>query len=172
MGKHKISVKTNKKTIEDRNNVFDSLATHLTNLPADIQDAYETATIETVNDTFKILQRELITRSRSNTLNSKMYSTTPVYVEHKYYRVGVDWSDDLVNPSRSYTRTVVRKPGKRNYSLHPATYHDLAYIINYGHGGVAGNYFIKQSMRRIKGWESVRDKKFDLMLSEMDINKV
>lgn len=171
MGKHKISQKKNRETVEDRNNVFDSLATHLKNLPLDIQDAYESVTVETINDTFKILQRELINRSRSNTLNEKMYPLTPVYVEHKYYRVGVDWRDEPVNPNRKFTRNITRKTGKRNYSTHPATYHDLAYIINHGHGGVAGTHFINQAMRRIKGWEKVRDNRFKLIVSEMDINK-
>ena len=171
--------------------VFDELAKQLNVLPEKIQQAYEKSTIEQINESAEKMKKQLEKGSASGTaltslasrLNDNMVEDT-VYIKGKYYERTVDWNDERivdedigVNWGKYKDKPRARK--KRNYSLRPATYHDLAYIINYGRGAnfsqddkkiVAGNYFINKATRNAKNWQKKRDKRFNERLKKIGKN--
>jgi hypothetical protein len=68
---------------------------------------------------------------------------------------------------------IPRASGKRNYSIAPATYKDLAYIIDAGRGAnfsksgikvVQGSNFIKKAWRNSKSWKKKREIYFKVEL--------
>ena len=151
--------------------VFTKLAAKFNALPEQIQEAYEQATIESIDTAAYNLRTNLIQMSGSETLNKAMVSTTRE-IPHKYYERSFDWDDTrIVNieQGKGVGRDInkPRAKGKRNFSLHPATYHDLAYIIDHGRGGKAGNSFIKRAMRRVRSWRTDRDINFERKLNEI-----
>lgn len=146
-------------------NVFEEIAEKLKVLPDKIQTAYEEASIESIDEAAAQLEKFFRKNSRSTTLNSHMSTPPPVKIDHVYYERTIDWDDETaVNTfkKKSYGRYANRPRAarKRNYSVRPATSHDLAYMINYGHGGVAGNYFITRGLRSIKNRFKKRDARF------------
>lgn len=153
--------------------VFEELAKKLDVLPDDIKKQYQLSVIEQVDEDAVKLNDYFLAHSGSETLNTNMYYNT-VFVPDKYYIRTVDWDDKKIAnelKGKSYGRDInkPRQSGKRNYSLRPATVHDLAYIINYGQlkdGKTArlGNYFITKGMRRIKNRENKIAKKFRIRL--------
>lgn len=147
--------------------VFEELAKELNTLPGRIQQAWEEASIKQVDIEANKLSDFYIQHSESNTLNSQMYNR-PLYFKGHYYIRTVDWDDKtpvnaLVGKRWGTESHRVREKGKRNYSIRPATSHDLAYILNFGHVDsktkkyIAGNSFLTRGLRRIKGWQKKRD---------------
>lgn len=147
--------------------VFERLANELSTLPERIQQAYEEASIRQVDIEANKLASFYVKNSESTTLNKQMYNKSS-YLKGKYYIRTIDWDDNtpvntLLGKGWGRDRNKPRAKGKRNYSIRPATSHDLAYIINYGHTDsktqkyIAGNSFITRGLRRIKGWQKRRD---------------
>lgn len=146
-------------------NVFEYLSQQLQALPQQLQDIYEDKTIETVDTYFYNFAGDLRDTSGSESLNAKMTVYPPAYKKGKFYVRRLDWDDKTIvniDQGKSYGAQKKRKreSNKRNYSAYPATYHDLAYIINYGHGGKAGTYFIKKARHKLNHWEKKRDDEF------------
>lgn len=150
-------------------NVFERLAEQLEATPEALQKKYQDITIEVVDTYFYNFRNDLAATSGSNSLNQTM-TTYPALYEGHYYKRSLDWDDNIivnVDKGKAYgaQRERIRERNKRNYSVYPATYHDLAYIINYGHTTengtrVEGNHFIDKARRRLKRWEAQRDKRF------------
>ena len=163
--------------------VFDRLAKELNKLPEEIQQAFEETTIKEINATAQKMQINLKRGSGNERLNNNMVEDT-LYIKGKYYEKTIDWNDDKivdedVGIAWGKYKDKPRARKKRNYSLRPATYHDLAYIINYGRGAnfsqssdkiVAGNYFITKATRNAKNWRTKRDKKFNEELNKLGKN--
>lgn len=162
--------------------VFDRLAKELNKLPEEIQQAFEETTIKQIDLTMEtVVKKALIRGSGSQRLNDNMVEPKPLYIKGKYYERTIDWDDkkivdDDLNVEWGKYKDKPRARKKRNYSLRPATYHDLAYIINYGRGAnfsqssekiVAGNYFINKATRNAKNWRNKRDKNFRIELANM-----
>lgn len=157
--------------------VFDELAKELNRLPEEIEQAYEEVVIQEVDKAGEKLNSYFIANSGSKTLNEHRIVESVLYKDNrvKSYRVTVDWDDktpvnELKGKSWGRDVKVKRRRGKRNYSIRPATTHDLAYIINYGEknadGSVKrlGNYFITKGMRRIKNLDKNIEKEFEQKL--------
>lgn len=155
--------------------VFERLAREVSRLPAEIQEAYKKSVQEEVDKSAEQLNTYFMQNSGSRTLNahrvvgSRWIGTT--------YFAQVDWDDktpvnELVG-KRSNPDTIrrnariKRRRGKRNFSIRPATAHDLAYIINYGErnedGSIkrVGTYFINKGFRRIKSLDKNIEKNFN-----------
>lgn len=143
--------------------VFDRLSLALDKLPAELDAAYREATkTELINagNTFRDTMRAL---SGSSSLNARM--TTEIVISDDYYAYNITWDDvTVVNVAegKGYGRDMdkPRARGKRNYSIRPATYHDLAYIINQGEKGFMGKRFIQRGRNKIKDWRKKRDALF------------
>ena len=160
-------------------NVFDRLAKELNTLPSEIQKAYEDATEQEIRVAGFTLKKNLIRGAGKNTLASqtlinslnKNVTEKETFIKGQYYEVEIEWDNDrIVNTDLGigYGRfaEIPRARKKRNYSKVPATYHDLAYIINYGRGAnfsktkdkiMLGNNFIEKAMRSVKKWKEKRD---------------
>ena len=173
-------------------NVFDRLAKELETLPNEIQELYEEATKQEIRIAGQTLKKNLIRGADKNTrfntlvqqLNNNIYEKE-TFIKGTYYEVEVDWNDDkIVNTDLGigygkYAH-IPRARKKRNYSKSPATYKDLAYIINYGRGAnfsqtgakvVAGNYFITKAVRSVKKWKVKRDINFKAKLDILSAKK-
>lgn len=164
-------------------NVFDQLAKELNKLPEEIQEAYEEATIQQIDETYYKMYKNLERGSGSTRLNAHTVEEI-VYIKGKYYERTVDWDDKRIvdddnNVEWGKYKDKPRARKKRNYSLRPATYHDLAYIMNYGRGANfsqssekirAGNYFITKATRNAKNWRKKRDKRFNEELNKLGKN--
>lgn len=160
-------------------NVFDRLARELNTLPKEIQDTYEETTKQEIRVAGNTLEKNLVRGAGKNTLMSnrlitelnKNVTKREIFIKGSYYEVEVDWDNErIVNPDLGIGygtfAKVPRARKKRNYSKNPATYHDLAYIINYGRGAnfsqgknkvILGNYFIQKATRSVKKWKVKRD---------------
>lgn len=163
--------------------VFDRLAKELNKLPEEIQQAFEETTIKEINATATKMQINLKRGSGSERLNNNMVEDT-LYIKGKYYEKTIDWKDDKIvdddiGVAWGKYKDKPRARKKRNYSLRPATYHDLAYIMNYGRGANfsqssekirAGNYFITKATRNAKNWRKKRDKRFNEELNKLGKN--
>ncbi len=149
------------KKVESKTSVFVDIANTLNLLPDEIKDLYERITIDTVNKYFDRMERELDQKG-GKTLADKRVPYPPIYAKGKVYVRRTDWTSEIVDKKwgSEWGRKKKRAAGKRNFSLRPATYHDLAYIINYGHDGIAGTYFIANAWRRFRGWKGARNRKF------------
>lgn len=153
---------------------FEKLASELNALPSQIQQAYEDANIEQVDIEANKLFDFYIQNSESSTLNKKMHNR-PLYFKGHYYIRTIDWDDTtpvntLMGKRWGTDKRRKRERGKRDYTVRPATSHDLAYIINFGHADsrtnkyIAGNRFITRGLRAIKGWQKLRDIRFKAKL--------
>lgn len=174
-------------------NIFEELAQELNTLSSEIQEAYEEATKEEIRVAGNTLEKNLIRGAGKNTefsstliqnLNNSIQKTEN-FVKGQYYEVDIDWNDDdIVNTDLGigYGKyaDIPRGKKKRNYSLSPATYRDLAYIINYGRGAnfsqtdtkvILGNYFIQKANRSVKKWKNKRDTNFKVKLDLLAIKK-
>lgn len=154
-------------------NIFDTLAEQIKATPEAIKKEYEDITIKTLDLYFDKFEKKLKDTSGSEDLNNKMTVRQPEYERGDYYIRSLDWDDETivnVDKGKSYGQQAerVRERGKRNYSVYPATYHDLAYILNYGHGGQTGTHFIDQAKRSLKRWEKARDKAFEKYLDGIE----
>lgn len=108
---------------------------------------------ETIDSYASEFYQSLKTKSGSSRLNNHIepinkVNTLDTSLPKKQYGYKIDWSHDFIT---SGSKT---------------TWHDLAYILNYGHGArisvgqkgtpemphrVLGNYFIKNAQRRLRG---------------------
>lgn len=168
-------------------NVFDRLAKELNTLPNEIQEIYEDATKQEIRVAGYTLRKNLIRGAGKNTLMSQKLITAlndsisepkETFIKGSYYEVEVDWDDErLVNTDLDIkTGTfadIPRARKKRNYSRSPATYKDLAYIINYGRGAnfsqsnekvIMGNFFVQKAVRSVKKWKVKRDRVFTVKM--------
>ena len=168
-------------------NVFDRLAKELNTLPNEIQELYEDVTKQEIRVAGMTLRKNLIRGAGKNTLASQTLvnalnqsiTEKETFIKGQYYEVEIDWDDDrIVNTDLGigYGRYahIPRARKKRNYSKSPATYKDLAYIINYGRGAnfsktndkiMMGNNFIQKAMRSVKKWRVKRDLVFRTKLN-------
>lgn len=149
--------------------IFTTLSEQLEATAKEIQNQYEEITKTVLDEYFNNFEKNLKSTSGNKDLNDKMTVFEPKYKSGQYYIRSLDWDDKIivnVDKGKGYGQQAkrIRERGKRNYSVYPATYHDLAYIINHGHGGVMGNNFIDSAKRKLKRWESKRDKLFDKYL--------
>lgn len=151
--------------------VFDRFGKGLVEVTAQLQEIYEKTTIKTVDLTINNLEKNLVRGSESKSLNAHIVRPKPVYIKGQLYERTVDWSDEIVDKKYGTYADVPRLPKKRNYSIRPATWHDLAYIINSGRVAplsqdnkkvviYAGNNFINKAVRNNKNWRKKRDKLF------------
>ena len=164
--------------------VFKELEKSLLQLGANLQPEYEAAVIEEMDKSAIKLYDYFMQNSGSNTLNDNMV-TYPVKTKFTYTWV-VDWDDKkIVNELKRKENSKSKgwgqqadKPrgrGKRNYSIRPATVHDLAYIIEHGEKNAdgttkrLGTYFIKKGMRRLKqSLDSNIEKNYEKRLVELE----
>ena len=164
--------------------VFEELEQRLLEYGADLQAEYESACIEEVNKSGKKLENYLKQNSGSTTLNENMIVNPRKIVG--YYIYEIDWDNTkIVNELKRKENSKgkgwgaeadrPRGKGKRNYSILPATVHDLAYIIEHGEKNAdgttkrLGTHFIKKGMRRVK--QSLRSniyKNYFRRLAELD----
>lgn len=158
--------------------VFKELEQRLLQYGEDLQPEYEKAAIEEVKKAGKKLEEYLKQNSGSETLNNNM-----VVYKRKiegYYIYEIDWNNqkivnELLGKGYGDEADRPRGRGKRNYSIRPATVHDLAYIIEHGEKNAdgttkrLGTYFIKKGMRRIKqSLNSNIEKNYFKRLAELD----
>lgn len=145
--------------------VFQELEKKLKEYGGSLEPEYEAAVIEEMDKSAIKLYDYFMQNSGSNTLNANMV-TYPVKTKFTYTWV-VDWDNkkivnELKRKENSKSKgwgaqaSRPREKGKRNYSIQPATVHDLAYIIEHGETNAdgttkrLGTYFIKKGMRRLK----------------------
>lgn len=174
-------------------NVFDRLAKELNTLPNEIQEIYEESTKQEIRVAGNTLRKNLIRGAGKNTLMSQTLINNlnnnmvekETFIKGLTYQVEIDWDEKrLVNTDLGIkTGTfadIPRARKKRNYSIRPATYKDLAYIINYGRGAnfsqgkekvIAGNYFVQKAVRSVKKWKVKRDLVFNTKLDFLAKNK-
>ncbi len=173
--------------------VFDKLAEELNLLGQEVQEIYEKCTVQEIRVAGSTLKKNLIRGAGKNTeistalvsrLNQNI-TEKEYFVKGRYYIVNIDWdTNKIVNTDlgMGYGKyaDVERSRKKRNYSIRPATYYDLAYIINYGRGVnfsgkndkiIAGNYFIQKAVRRISKWRDKRDLLVKTKLQVLAIEK-
>lgn len=147
---------------------FDKLAAQLNILPEQVAQAYYDATVEEVDKAATKLHTYLNNNCDSKTLRNpanQIIDNTMVEIGGKpaRYVATVDWDDTKpVNElkakggAKHIRRNKKRRRGKRDYSINPATAHDLAYILNYGVKNddgttrTLGNHFIDKGLRRIR----------------------
>lgn len=139
--------------------VFKELEKKLVKYRDELQKEYENAVVEEVDKSAMKLYDYFMQNSGSETLNKHMVTKN---VKTKFnYTWDIDWDNNLIvneleGKGWGQQADKPRERGKRNYSIKPATVHDLAYIIEYGEtnpNGTTkrlGTYFIKKGMRRVK----------------------
>lgn len=143
--------------------VFDRLSEALTKLPEELDKAYREVTQKEIKEAGDTMRDFFKANSGSASLNAQM--TTEFIINGDYYAYNITWDDELivnVQQGKSYgrDRDKPRERGKRNYSIRPATYHDLAYIINQGEKGFMGKRFIQRGRNKVKKWRLKRDNAF------------
>lgn len=149
--------------------VFLDLAKKLEKLPNEIENALITATKKAIDEAAIKMDINL---KRGAGVDTKLanHQLPPQKIDTKYeYGYEFDWSDKVVNAKTDYPskyKDIPRLSGKRNYSRAPATWHDLAYIIDAGYVAPfsttgakikAGTNFIKKARRNAKNWRKKRD---------------
>lgn len=149
--------------------VFLDLAKNLENLPDQVENALLVATKKAIDEAALAMDKNLARGAGLGTSLQK-HQLPPKKIDSKrIYGYEFDWSDEIVNDKTTYPSKYANKPrlsGKRNFSIAPATWHDLAYIIDEGHVApfsetkrqiVAGTNFIKRARRNSKTWRKKRD---------------
>lgn len=178
------------------NDIFKELAEEIEALPNKIEETYEQVTIQVMNDTADKMQRNLKSGVDKGTIFTQLKGKNAgiveklknrlvkekVYVKNVIYKITVDFDDttivdEEIGVNVGKYKNEPRAPKKRNYSIRPATWHDLAYIINEGRGEnfsqttekvVAGNYFITKAERNARNWRKKRDKEFIKKIDSME----
>ena len=158
--------------------VFEYLSAQIEALPQQIKQEYIDVTVKTVDNYFDKFARDLKNTSESDELNLRMKVDDPYKPKADVYVRRLDWDDKtIVNEAQgkrwgTYADRA-RGKRKRNYSIVPATYHDLAFIINYGHVDsrsgalITGNHFIERANKKLKRWKSKRDREFEKYLNRI-----
>lgn len=142
---------------------FDRLTENLRKVSQEIMNAYKEATLTEIKSAGDTFAQTLRATSGSDELNAQM--DTSIVVTDNFISYDITWDDELIvniEHGKSYgrDRDKPRERGKRNYSIRPATYHDLAYIINDGQKGFIGTKFINRARNKIRGWRKKRDALF------------
>lgn len=164
--------------------VFLDLAKKLEKLPNEVENALITATKKAVNEAGQKMEINLKRGAGIDTKLAKHQLPAKITDNKNVYAYEIDWSDEIVNKNTSYPTEyaeISRLGGKRNYSRAPATWHDLAYIIDEGHVArfsqtgakvVAGTNFIKKARRNAKSWRKKRDiyatAELDIVANKLD----
>lgn len=136
----------------------------------EVKDALITATKKAVNEEGRKMEINLKRGAGVDSRLAKNQITLPIIDTDNYYSYQIDWKDSIVDADIGVNYGVYpdkeRMAGKRNFSRAPATWHDLAYIIdngrvaNFSKTGVkviAGTNFIKKARRNAKKWVKKRD---------------
>lgn len=166
------------------NNALLDLAKKLEKLPEEVKNALLSATKKAIDEAAWKMRTNFKRNSGNPELNSRLKETK---IDTEYtYGYEFDWDNkDIVDEALGINwgryKGKKRASGKRNYSIAPATWHDLAYIIDEGavipyspQGAyvIAGNNFIKKARRNIKGWRQKRDKyavvELDIVANNLD----
>lgn len=149
--------------------VWDKIGKKINALPKQVETAFLDATEEALTEEGQKLYQNL-QKSGSSSLNAHL-DNKGLTKGKILYTYEVEWSDELVNPNRKIKRERTRQAGKRDYGVAPATWNDLAYIINYGTKSddtgktiKEGNFFITKAMRNAKKWKKKQESKFKLNL--------
>lgn len=132
---------------------MDGLIQYLELVSLGVEDAAISSYKETIDKFGMEFYQSLKNNSGSSRLNNRILpiqkiDTLDSSLPKKSYGYKIDWSHEYVTPNSK------------------TTWHDLAYILNYGHGAristdikgtpevphrVLGNYFIKNAQRRLRG---------------------
>ena len=140
---------------------LDKLVQFLNDLPNVAHDLAIKATKEQIDKEKDKMQTFFVLNSGSQRLNEHMQVSK--YDNSYEYGYSVDWSDQKVNPipiKKYKIKSISRKKGKRNYTIAPATWHDFAYIKNFGTDKIIGNYFINRAVRRLRNMDKRIDERF------------
>ncbi len=165
-----------------KGNVFDRLAEIEKILPKEVEKAVREATEESVNK-YGDRMYNALRATCGGTLRKHMNEPEKGWDKEdkdKYVYI-TDWDNEtIVNKDQKKAfgqkENVKRKKGKRNYSLRPATYHDLAWILNYGHAVpkkdgtvtiIPPNYFISIAVKKKNGWKKEQTKIFKIKLTDI-----
>ena len=158
------------------NDVFLDLADKLEDLPDQVENALITATKQAVNETGEKMELNLKKGAQQTEEGMQLADhqlVANIIDDGKVYSYQIDWSPQLVNKPNAYFAKKPRLPGKRNFSIAPATWHDLAYILDAGRVAnfsttgakiIAGTNFIKRARRNAKSW---RKKQEEYAIAEM-----
>lgn len=160
--------------------LLDPLITKVENIPDIVEEAYKEAVVEEVDNSAIKLNSYFIANSGSATLNA--HRDVGREWRGSVYFAKVDWDNktpvnELQGKSWGRFKDKPRKKGKRNFSINPATTHDLAYIINYGErnadGSIkrVGTYFINKGFRRIKDLDKNIERTFRIKLDDLNKTK-
>lgn len=151
--------------------VFNVLAEKLKVLPDEVAEAYKETSIRAINEAGDKLKNQVKNTSPSAALANHI--KTDIRHTNYFYTYEVDWSHDLIRPNYTPIKERKRKAGKRDYRIAPATWHDLAYILNAGvrsdedgHTIKPPTYFITKAWRNAKNWKNKRDLYFNTKLAE------
>lgn len=149
--------------------VFEKIGEKINALPKQVETAFLDATEQALTEEGQKLYQNL-QKSGSSSLNAHLENKGLIKGKILYTYI-VDWSNELVSPNRKIKRERTRRVGKRDYGVAPATWNDLAYIINYGTKSDetdktirAGNFFITKAMRNAKKWKKKQESNFKLNL--------
>lgn len=150
--------------------VFLELANKLKDFPKEVEKALVTATKKAVDEAGRKMETNLARGAGIDTRLDDHRLPAKIIDNDRVYSYQIDWQDTIVDEDIGVPYGIyVDKPrmaGKRNYSRAPATWHDLAYIIddgrvaNFSKTGakvVAGTNFIKKARRNAKSWTKKRD---------------
>lgn len=154
---------------------FENLANMINDLPKELDDISIRAVKEQIDFETQRFANYLLKHSNSKTLNSQMQVSAPIYIPDVKYEREITWDDttpvnELKGKRWGTYANRKRAPGKRNYSIAPATSHDLAYIINYGElsgKNFKGNYFITRGRRLLKGKTKRINIRFEMYSKEI-----
>lgn len=153
--------------------VFDVLAEKLQSIPDEIADIYKETTIKAINEAGEKLEVNLKRGAGSEGGLAKHLLPAKKTLSKFSYTYEVDWSHDLIKPNYKPAKERKRKAGKRDYRIAPATWHDLAYIVNSGvrsdedgHTIRPPTYFIKKAWRNAQRWKLKREVYFNAKLDE------
>lgn len=163
------------------NDVFLDLAKKLENFPNAVSNALITATKKAVNEVGQKMELNLKRGAGIDTELANHQLPAKIIDNDRVYAYQIDWSDQLVNQPNPINAQIPRLPKKRNFSKAPASWHDLAYIIDEGYVApysttgikvVAGTDFIKKARRNAKSWKEKRDNyatvELDIVANNLD----
>lgn len=144
------------------------LADKLKKLPEELEEGLIKATKKAVDEAIGKMYINLKNGSPKDLAEHQLPAKL-VSDNDNYYSYVIDWDDTNVNEKTNYPTIFASRPrlsGKRNFSIAPAKWHDLAYIIDSGRVAafsttntkiVAGTNFIKKARRNAKSWTKKRD---------------
>ena len=160
--------------VKDMDDVFLELADKLKELPEQLENGLIKATKKAVDKAIGKMAMNLKNGAPKFIADHQLPAQNVADSDY-YYAYKIDWENKVVNTEKfgwKYPSSWADRPrlsGKRNFSIAPATYADLAYIIDAGYITplftktgeseriVAGTNFIKKARRNAKSWVKKRD---------------